>query len=241
MSAKKVFHIQDKVFAKIRGYPAWPAIISGVKADTPTRPKYNVYFYGTGERAECKPDELFPYEENKLKLGKPNKRKFFAEALVQIENDIIEPSDSPEPNDQLITPSRNIEQEPLPKEKSGNVSETEKVSETNIESDDSKLTNDNSSSSSKGKKSGTAKKSLGISIPKGTKRKISDEKSESPSKKAMSIKSRLSESTKSKDLNRSKQVPVVVIEALNESLLEKLNNAQQVSDPKFIWDIGTLI
>lgn len=234
MSAKKVFHVEDKVFAKIRGYPAWPAKISGVKVDTPSRQRYNVYFYGTGEHADCKPDELFPYEENKLKLGKPNKRKFFAEALLQIENDIcLDTSDLPEAQ-VIITPS-NVDQELL-KDKSDNINEVEKISKINNESDE-KLTNDDTSTP-KGKKVGASKKSLGI--PKGTKRKLSDGKSDSPSKKTMPNKSRVSESLKSKDMYHSKQVPVVVVEALNESLLEKVNIAQQVSKPKFLCNIYIL-
>lgn len=86
MSSKKTFKVNEKVFAKVRGHPAWPAVVSSIEnADIPSKTKYNVFFYGTAEQALLRPVNLFSYEKNKAKLGKPNKRKFFAEALVQIE------------------------------------------------------------------------------------------------------------------------------------------------------------
>ncbi|KAJ8981811.1 hypothetical protein NQ317_007397 [Molorchus minor] len=41
---KKSFKVGDKVFAKVKGYPPWPAQIIGENGK-----KYNVEFYGTGE------------------------------------------------------------------------------------------------------------------------------------------------------------------------------------------------
>lgn len=229
MSAKKVFHLKDKVFAKIRGYPAWPAIISGVKADTPSRQRYNVYFYGTGERAECKSEELFPYEENKSKLGKPNKRKYFAEALLQIEDDN---EGSVLPDDSLMsasTGSQNntsqIDQE-LSKGESENVKEIEKSNESNVESEE-KLTVDESNSS-KGKKNVSSRKSLGLSISKGTKRKISDVKPESSLKKSISNKDK----PKILESLKLKERPFVLVEALKDSEVEKAIGGYQVSKLK---------
>lgn len=220
MSSKKLFNVKDKVFAKIRGYPAWPAIISGVKADTtPSRQRYNVYFYGTGERAECKSEELFPYEENKSKLGKPNKRKYFAEALLQIEED-AEASVIPEHESQeFIAPSntRTIEQESIPTNEVEKTSGIEKINESNSETEE-KLTIDESNSS-KVKKLSSSKKSLGLSISKGTKRKISDVKPEEPSKKSMTKindKIKVPENLSLKDIR-----PIVLVETLKSSLLEK--------------------
>lgn len=225
MSSKKVFNVNDKVFAKIRGYPAWPAIISGIKHDVPSRQKYNVYFYGTGERAECKSDELFPYEENKSKLGKPNKRKYFAEALLQIEDEdnSIFPDDDP----QLLTMSINTSH--IEKKSSKDESaEVEKSNESNTESEGKLSTDD--STLSKGKKSISSRKSLGLSITKGTKRKISDVKSEASSKKSISNKQDIFQTLKL----REKSVAYVLVEPLEESVVERAISGQQVSMLKLL-------
>lgn len=86
MSSNKTFKVNEKVFAKVRGHPAWPAVVSSIKnAETPSKTKYNVFFYGTAEHALLRPVNLYSYEENKSILGRPNQRKYFAEALLQIE------------------------------------------------------------------------------------------------------------------------------------------------------------
>lgn len=226
MSSKKVYNIKDKVFAKIRGYPAWPAIISGVKADTPSRMRYNVYFYGTGERAECKSEELFPYEENKSKLGKPSKRKYFAEALLQIEDDDTGISVLPEKSSSVTIPPSNAEQEtPQPLDES----ENDKVGESNSETE-GKLSIEESSPPKK-KKVSTSKKSLGISITKGTKRKLSDAKLDTPSKKSIQNKTKVKE--ESGDIIKNKDNAIVKDETLNDSSLET-EVVKQVSKFKFL-------
>ena len=78
----------DKVFAKVRGYPFWPARIEACADETPNKMKYHVYFYGTAETAICKSEEVVPYFENRDKYGKPLKRKGFNEGLQQIEMEI---------------------------------------------------------------------------------------------------------------------------------------------------------
>lgn len=225
MSSKKVFNVKDKVFAKIRGYPAWPAMVSGVKGDTPSKTKYNVYFYGTGERAECKPEDLCSYEENKVKLGKPNKRRYFTEALLQIEDDkgdFINPED----DNQVLSAQSNtstIEQE-SPAAEVENSGENERINEPTSENE-GKLTIDESNLSN-AKKNSTSRKSLGISISKGTKRKISDVKPEAPLKKSMTNKS------KSSDIEK-KGRPVIVLQKL---VIEKIPIEQQVSMIKLIFN-----
>ena len=79
---KKQFSIGDLVFAKVKGYPAWPAKITKYN-----NKKYNVYFYGTGETANIKVEDLFHYTENKEKFAtdKNMKRNNFREAMDQIE------------------------------------------------------------------------------------------------------------------------------------------------------------
>ena len=85
MSAKKaskVFQVNDKVFAKVRGYPAWPARIESGG----TGGKYNVFFYGTYETASVKKADIWPYnEDTKKRYGKANK-KMFPEAMREIED-----------------------------------------------------------------------------------------------------------------------------------------------------------
>lgn len=87
MSAKKrTFEVGDRVFGKVRGYPAWPARVEGVAGGTGANTKYNVFFYGTYESALLKANEIWPFdEESKAKHGK-QKRKMFAEAMYEIEN-----------------------------------------------------------------------------------------------------------------------------------------------------------
>ncbi|KAM7362987.1 JIL-1 anchoring and stabilizing protein [Cochliomyia hominivorax] len=79
---KKQFNIGDLVFAKVKGYPAWPAKITKYN-----NKKYNVYFYGTGETANIKVEDLFHYTENKEKFATDRnmKRNNFREAIDQIE------------------------------------------------------------------------------------------------------------------------------------------------------------
>lgn len=81
--AGKTFSIGDLVFAKVKGYPAWPAKITKYN-----NKKYNVYFYGTGETANIKVEDLFTYKENKEKFAtdKNMKRAKFNEAIDQIES-----------------------------------------------------------------------------------------------------------------------------------------------------------
>ncbi|KYN08852.1 PREDICTED: PC4 and SFRS1-interacting protein [Trachymyrmex cornetzi] len=84
----KRFLAGDKVFAKVRGYPPWPAKVEKVNDPNSKNAKYCVYFYGTGETAVCKVDELYTYVENKEKFGKPSRRKFFHEGIQQLEQEL---------------------------------------------------------------------------------------------------------------------------------------------------------
>ncbi|XP_076750987.1 JIL-1 anchoring and stabilizing protein isoform X2 [Xylocopa sonorina] len=84
----KKFFAGDKVFAKVRGYPPWPAKVEKVIDPNSKNSKYSVYFYGTGETAVCKVEELYTYIENKAKFAKPIRRKFFHEGLIQLEQEL---------------------------------------------------------------------------------------------------------------------------------------------------------
>jgi len=78
------FQTNDRIFAKVKGYPAWPACVTGPNDAKGTR--YKVYFYGTYETAVVKREEMWYFnEKTKEKFGK-QKRKGFAEAIDEIEN-----------------------------------------------------------------------------------------------------------------------------------------------------------
>ncbi|XP_049764437.1 hepatoma-derived growth factor-like [Schistocerca cancellata] len=89
----KTFHPGDKVFAKVRGHPPWPARVENVVASTSNNVKYTAFFYGTAETAVCKVEDLLLYYENKEKNGKPIKCKDYTQALAQIQG-----RDPPPPN-----------------------------------------------------------------------------------------------------------------------------------------------
>ena len=78
------FEPNDLIFAKVKGYPCWPACVT--QATDEKKNKYSVYFYGTYETAIVKKDEMFPFNEaTKSKYGK-NKKKDFGKAMEEIEN-----------------------------------------------------------------------------------------------------------------------------------------------------------
>lgn len=78
----------DFVFAKVKGYPSWPAIVDQVEEKNRIK-YYNVTFFGTKEISKCKQTEVCLYSENKSKLGIPKeKNASFNLALQEIEKAI---------------------------------------------------------------------------------------------------------------------------------------------------------
>lgn len=224
MSSKKLFAIKDKVFVKRRGYPAWPALVIGVKANTESEQIYTVYFYGTGNYGECKPEVLCLYEENKYKLGKPRRKqkklKQLVEALIQIENDAKNDCISDNNVEIFVPPisTTNINQELSLEDESTNVDKIENQSEfisTSEENGEVKLFND--SSVSKGKRVVSLRKRISNSTD--LKRKLTDVTHEEVLKKLK----------KSKSFNPIDVQPIVLLEPLTSDYIEKKMNEKQVS------------
>ena len=74
----------DLVFAKVKGYPPWPARVTGIASNN----RYKVFFYGTHEIANIKNEDIWIFSpDNKAKFAPKNmKRKGYPEGLDQIEN-----------------------------------------------------------------------------------------------------------------------------------------------------------
>ncbi|XP_076842183.1 uncharacterized protein LOC143486708 [Brachyhypopomus gauderio] len=81
---KHSFNPGDLVFAKMKGYPFWPARIA--EGNAPQN-KIPIFFYGTHQTTTLVPKDIVHYWPNKQKHGKPIKRWGFEKAMWEIEND----------------------------------------------------------------------------------------------------------------------------------------------------------
>ena len=81
---KKTYNAGDLVFARVKGFPPWPAKITHIAA----KDKYNVYFYGTYETAALKHNDLFDMtKENQDKfIAKNEKRRFYMKGIIELIN-----------------------------------------------------------------------------------------------------------------------------------------------------------
>nr|CDS31454.1 hepatoma derived growth factor protein [Hymenolepis microstoma] len=79
---------RDRVFAKVRGHPHWPARINIVpEGSFIPKGKHPIFFYGTHEVYSLAPKDLYPYEQWKHKYGVPKKNNpLFQRGLEEIEN-----------------------------------------------------------------------------------------------------------------------------------------------------------
>lgn len=236
MFEKKLFSVKDKVFVKRRAYPAWPALIIGIKANTESEVIYTVYFYGTGNYGECKANALCLYEENKYKLAKPRRKqkkfKNLAEALEQIEND-TKNDFIPDNNVEVFMPpisTTNLNQELSLEDESKNSSKNENQSEYNLKTEENAeemLTYEPviESSSSKG-----IKVVLRKTVSNSAKRKLSDVTVSMVTHEKVPKKLKTLKSFKSIDIQ-----PIVLLEPLNEVYLKRKLNGNQVSNFTFIF------
>ncbi|XP_037397120.1 lens epithelium-derived growth factor [Pygocentrus nattereri] len=83
-ASKHDFSPGDIVFAKMKGYPFWPARIAEGKAP---RDKIPIFFYGTHQTTTLIPKDIAHYWPNKDKYGKDIRRGGFDKAMWEIEND----------------------------------------------------------------------------------------------------------------------------------------------------------
>lgn len=88
MTTNKTFSVGETIFAKIKGYPHWPAVISSIEDGNKTI-LYNVTFLGTNETGLIKQPDIYKYLENIEKYGKPKTNNFrnakFNNALLEAE------------------------------------------------------------------------------------------------------------------------------------------------------------
>ncbi|KAM7537139.1 hypothetical protein Aperf_G00000068838 [Anoplocephala perfoliata] len=79
---------RDRVFAKVRGHPHWPARINIVpEGSAIPKGKHPIFFYGTHEVYNLAPKDLYPYEQWKHKYGAARKNNaLFQKGLEEIEN-----------------------------------------------------------------------------------------------------------------------------------------------------------
>jgi len=79
------FSVGQLVFAKVKGFPAWPAKVISVRRGNGC--KYSVFFFGTQQTGTVKESHLWPYNKSnaaKFCTEKMNKRVDFAKGVYQI-------------------------------------------------------------------------------------------------------------------------------------------------------------
>ncbi|KAF4520593.1 hypothetical protein B566_EDAN006004 [Ephemera danica] len=112
----KQFQKGDRVFAKVRGYPAWPARVEGIaqKSPNPKNMRYDIFFFGTYQTGKCAGDQLWSFEENREKLGTPKSNKGFKEAMDEITNNPKLPIPTADASDSEHEEQEDTQSEPSP-------------------------------------------------------------------------------------------------------------------------------
>uniref|UniRef100_A0A8C6LGP6 PWWP domain-containing protein n=1 Tax=Nothobranchius furzeri TaxID=105023 RepID=A0A8C6LGP6_NOTFU len=78
------FKAGELVFAKMKGFPHWPARIC--KSEAGYKKRVPVYFFGTHQIGSVPPENVVPYIGNKLKYGSGVRIKGFTEGMWEIQN-----------------------------------------------------------------------------------------------------------------------------------------------------------
>uniref|UniRef100_A0A8D3B453 PWWP domain-containing protein n=1 Tax=Scophthalmus maximus TaxID=52904 RepID=A0A8D3B453_SCOMX len=71
----------DLVFAKMKGFPHWPA-----RSDSGYKKRVPVFFFGTHQMCSIPPENVVPYFGNKMKYGSGVRIKGFSEGMWEIQN-----------------------------------------------------------------------------------------------------------------------------------------------------------
>ncbi|KAI3376414.1 hypothetical protein L3Q82_016429 [Scortum barcoo] len=74
----------DLVFAKMKGFPHWPARVC--KSDDGYKKRVPVFFFGTHQIGHLLPENIVPFVGNKMKYGSGVRIKGFAEGMWEIQN-----------------------------------------------------------------------------------------------------------------------------------------------------------
>ncbi|XP_061619766.1 trichohyalin-like isoform X2 [Phyllopteryx taeniolatus] len=78
------FKAGDLVFAKMKGFPYWPARIS--KSDEAQKKRVAVFFFGTHQIGHLTPKHIVPFAGNKMRYGSGVRFKGFTEGMWEIQN-----------------------------------------------------------------------------------------------------------------------------------------------------------
>ncbi|XP_076810641.1 uncharacterized protein LOC143453254 isoform X2 [Clavelina lepadiformis] len=118
------FEVGDFVWAKMTGYPYWPAKVvepdKDVKKPSKKVEMYFIRFYGTGDFAWTKADLIHKYDENKEKYSLGSKRSGFLDAVKSIEHAVERrekglPDTSDEEEEESEPESEGSDDQPLAK------------------------------------------------------------------------------------------------------------------------------
>ena len=84
------FLVGQRVFAKIKGYQAWPAMVTSVGTGSERGCKYSVLFYGTQQTGKVKGSQMWMYNKSNAErfcTDKAKRRADFMKGLRQIEQE----------------------------------------------------------------------------------------------------------------------------------------------------------